>query len=613
MQTVLAHAADGREAHGLIRRLHIELLPSIKAALPLESVIGEIEEELHDRAAAINQFYAEPGATASTVVTKLLQERSKTTPSAQTPDLRPGAPIEAAREAIERRLSGSQSQPFREMKALVEKADILTEAGQRDALAAGFDGRVPLAVRVLTSTREEGDVHVKFDPVFSTLSDLRSELLNYFNYLYRVQIEGTPPNVVVEVPKRMKPYCIGESNTNRPLLDALLALKLTPSSTVDWVAAPYGVMGRQMCLQNRSTPDVHDPRDYFCQPELLTDVCEFLHIGLRGMGCADKSTEGFTMITLGEFFVKHLKLSVTLETDEAAYRWANRASNKFQLALQLVGENLRGVLRSQSLDKNLNTYVLPFDSEATHELREAEAMRRRKLEEEKEDPIFKKVGPSRSPGLPLLSQCPKKLAEELGIAAPSSAKKKTGGKRRAEEEPVDTPVGKVQKPGSLQHLTKWLGDANSWALLVSGDVWNVKPAAAAIGADLRGTCWESVLPAVSDPANRFSRCRHWGKPGHESETSSAHKITLSPGKREELKAKFSRPATPQETALMKQAKLTADAARAPSPGGRGRARGRARAPRGGRRGRTGGRHNEYLEWDPTDYRVAEYNPPPDFR
>ena len=78
-------------------------------------------------------------------------------------------------------------------------------------------------------------MHIKYDPVFSTLSDLRPELLDYLNWLHRVQKEGHPPNVTFEVPVRMEPYRIGASNTDRPLLDALLSLKL---STGNWVPAP---------------------------------------------------------------------------------------------------------------------------------------------------------------------------------------------------------------------------------------------------------------------------------------------------------------------------------------------------------------------------------------
>ena len=395
---VISRAADDREAHSLCQRLHIELLPSIKASLPLASVVDEINLALRDRDTAVNELLSKPGATAATVVTGLLEERLKATASAGITDSRPNAPAEATRSAVELQLTGSLSVPFRELKAAVESADVLTEEGQREALAAGFDGRVTLAIRVLTSTREEGDVHVRYDPVFSTLSDLRPEIFNYFNYLYRVQKKGYPPHVTYEVPTRMETYRVGASNGDRPLLDALLSFKLGAGK---WVPAPHGVMGRQMCLDNQTVPVVHDPRDYYCQPDLVTKVCEFVHLGLRGMGCADNSSQGYTMITLGEFFADHLKMSATLPTDEAAYRWVHRAAQKFEVALELVSDHLRSVVRSQSLDKTLDTYVLPFDSEATHELKKAEAIRERKLNEEREDPIFSPAPTAaRTPGHP---------------------------------------------------------------------------------------------------------------------------------------------------------------------------------------------------------------------
>ena len=200
-------------------------------------------------------------------------------------------------------------------------------------------------------------MHVKYDPVFSTLSDLRPEILNYFNYLYRVQKRGHRPHVTYEVPTRMEAYRINASNSDRPILDTLLSFKLGSSK---WVPAPHGVMGRKMCLDNQTVPVVHDPRDYYCQPDLVTDVCEFIHIGLRGMGCADRSVHGYTMITLGELFSDHLKMSATLPTDDAAYRWVHRAAQKFEVALELISDHLRSVVRSQSLDKNARHLRAPL-------------------------------------------------------------------------------------------------------------------------------------------------------------------------------------------------------------------------------------------------------------
>ena len=75
-----------------------------------------------------------------------------------------------------------------------------------------------------------------------------------------------------------------------------------------------------MCLDNQIVPAVHDARDYYCQPDLIVEVCAFIRIGLRGMGCADRSVDVYTMITLGEFFSDHLKLSATLSTDDTAFR-----------------------------------------------------------------------------------------------------------------------------------------------------------------------------------------------------------------------------------------------------------------------------------------------------
>ena len=140
----------------------------------------EINLALKDPETAVNELLSKTGATAATGVTGLLEERLKTAAPPGTSDSRPDAPVEATRSAIELRLTGPLSVPFRELKAAVESADIRTEEGQREALAAGSDGRATLAVRVFTPTEERGDVHAKYDPVFSTLPDLRPEIFNDF-------------------------------------------------------------------------------------------------------------------------------------------------------------------------------------------------------------------------------------------------------------------------------------------------------------------------------------------------------------------------------------------------------------------------------------------------
>ena len=52
------------------------------------------------------------------------------------------ARLTADEKAIDRRLTGLESAPFRELKAAVEQADVTTAEGQRSVIAAGFDGRV---------------------------------------------------------------------------------------------------------------------------------------------------------------------------------------------------------------------------------------------------------------------------------------------------------------------------------------------------------------------------------------------------------------------------------------------------------------------------------------
>ena len=137
----------------------------------------------------------------------------------------------------------------------------------------------------------------------------------------------------------------------------------------------------------------------------------------------------------------------------------------------------------------------------------------------------------------------------------------------------------------------WVGPGRKY-LLASGDVWNVRALAPHINLDFNGQCWESTIPNCN-PVNRFTRCRHWGEPGHESATSAAHKAVLDPSKREDYKARFTRSATPDElAALRSKAPSTA-----PDPGNRGRGQARGRTRGIGRPGSFTGRHRYSADHD----------------
>ena len=74
------------------------------------------------------------------------------------------------------------------------------------------------------------------------------------------------------VSDRMERYTIASmlDGGDRTVLEGWLRLDL---DTTDFIKAPHGVMGRLQHQDGRSTPLVHDPVDYFCQPMLITKLC----------------------------------------------------------------------------------------------------------------------------------------------------------------------------------------------------------------------------------------------------------------------------------------------------------------------------------------------------
>ena len=111
-----------------------------------------------------------------------------------------------------------------------------------------------------------------------------------------------------------------------PFALLLLASTLTTSGvnqflrcefdTMDWFAAPHGLLGYTQHKEGKASPQPLDPRDYFCQPAVLRKLGEFAHRPFVAIGCSDaiNSAQGFTIATF-------LDRCATLESARSPCAW----------------------------------------------------------------------------------------------------------------------------------------------------------------------------------------------------------------------------------------------------------------------------------------------------
>ena len=244
------------------------------------------------------------------------------------------SPDQSRLEAV---LTGPDSAVFRAISQGLEGLDLSAPQGQRDALALGFNGRCTIAVRVLFATSENGETSlVRRHATLSRLNELRQYRTAYYNWHLRVDKRLTVPN-------RMEQYTVASmiDGGNRTVLDGWLNLEL---DTTDFIKAPHGVMGRLQYLDGRAAPVVHNPQDYFCQPALITKLCEFLHILACASGLAHTSDEGFTFVTFGEWYNLHLERAHSCPNMDSIRVWLERSVRGFKAALIAIKMRLRAIL-----------------------------------------------------------------------------------------------------------------------------------------------------------------------------------------------------------------------------------------------------------------------------
>ena len=506
-------------AAGIVRRLRVAVLPAEKQNLDLAEVATDLENLLNDRWLTLTEAENQANSNAETIAAVLLDELAKIRAAGSAGGGGSSGGVgasEPSEDTIAAALQGTTSQPFRQIATALAALDLTSEDGQRDGLAAGFGGNCLLATRVLLSTAPKGEPLAARHDVLGQLHDLREYRRSYLNYMYQVD---TATGVI---PARMLKYEFS-STGNTTLFESLMKLQI---GGTDWIAAPNGVMGWHQHQDGKRLPIVHDPRDYYCQPSLITDLCNFLHIGFTSIGLADESTEGYTIVTAGEFYAAHLNKAKRLETQVEVFNWLQRASTQWQAAMALISERLKGLVTSHRLDRPFFTYVLAFTNEAFNPLKRAEELMDRIADSRAEQQSL--TGMPTTAGqsantyiLSLLSQ--KKLPAPKPLGKSKQTPQLTPqGKRKRPEQPGE---GWSNPPGSLLSTFKWLNQNNT--LIISGLAWHVPRTAAKLGVRVKGPCWPYLLFAGQDK-NRPARCSEWGSGSHGDASSPAHVLPKGP-------------------------------------------------------------------------------------
>ena len=370
---MISKSRDNLTALSCVRRLRVELLETEKKDLDLVEILDGpdgFESRLHDRRNILAEAEAQPNATAETITAALLDELRKIRASCQSaplPSNADGAPAPLDESRLVAVLTGSDNAVFRSITAALSGLDLGTPSGQRDALTIGYDGKCVATVRVLFSTSENGDLTlVRRHATLSQLNELRQYRAAYFTWHLRVGKD-------MAVSDRMERYSVVSmlSGGDRSVLDGWLRLDL---DTTDFIAAPHGVMGRLQHQDGRPLPVVHDPMDYFCQPTLITKFCEFMHLLACASGLAATSSDGYTFVTLGEWYNSHLERAHRCPDITAVRVWLERSVRGFKSALTAIKMRLRAILYSPAFERPFDTFVLSFDAECFSELRSAEVI-----------------------------------------------------------------------------------------------------------------------------------------------------------------------------------------------------------------------------------------------
>jgi len=220
--------------------------------------------------------------------------------------------------------------------------DVTTTDGRLDAIADGFCTSVPLSVRGLCApTKDLARRH----PALALLRDLHKDLGLYFTRIVTASASGA-------VAPRYKKYAfegaVGEDGQppaeGHLFLCHLLEFDL---AGMDWIGAPGGLLA-YMAARDATAPLAVPPAaEVFTTPNVLVELGPFVHKVLVGLGAVDVlpvGAPGYTFLTWTERYIRHLKLVLTLPSEDEQATFLDHCHALFVNALRVSGAQLREVV-----------------------------------------------------------------------------------------------------------------------------------------------------------------------------------------------------------------------------------------------------------------------------
>ena len=621
---VVSMGSDAQSNYGLIQRLRTSLTPGDRD-LSLVDAMPNLHRELMRRLSTLQTAAAKPGATASTVMTAICDEaqalatgaNSTGQPQAAGASSLASGPISACALRDEDFTMHVLSLGFKAIESSLIGLHMGIASSRRDGIAAGFNGAVPLAVRILLSTSENGDERAKRNATLNTLNGLRPFRSEYFDYMLAVNVATG----VVD-PQIAKFYSIAAARDDSFLM-ALCNLKM---GSLRWVAAPHGLLGYLQARDGKSAPDNVKHIDEYVIPEVLRELGPFGQRLLTSIGMpsslagppgaltATMAPYGFTFETYFAFYAEHIRMAARLATLREQIAWLMYADIQNAEVLTTAGRLLHSAIFSGTLQP-INGEMVPYDIRPLSNLREKQASLLELAARRQEWELF---GPGPGPGssnnhaakglleLPRLS-AHRPIIESLmasdaqlrdfrisdfeargskrpagGLLDEDAQKNKRAGKEDDEGRSTITFGGAgTIAPGSALKAFRFVGTNQ---LVISGRTYDLAALRKYVGG--RDLCWPFLLVASANDKGpsqetRASRCGKFA----EHSKGKAVKHAWPAGKSfEEAKRRFSREATAAERAGISSPFYTARGRGQPGRGrsARGRsARGRGRGGRGG--------------------------------
>lgn len=332
---IISKCAVAAEAPGLPSRLAKALLKEGESPSAVDNTLA-LEGELRQRAALLREEAAKEGASARSIVEAVMKDRPA-------PILDRG--LGAGEEGLDavalslRAIEAAVLRPaFRALALAVRNAGSGSKREKITALACGFDGKCPIALRALCTNKPIGR-----HPTLLQLFDLRGYIPDYLEWALTANIDGEVPARLLDFSIRGKMKEDGQYDPKgQKFLDQILAFDF---SAVDWVNAPGGVLALFWLRQGCAFGDgqVHIDDVYYTIPAVVAELGDYIHQILVALGADDvvpnPVDNGYTFRAWNTRYLVHLSLAHGMHTRDLQQKHLTHCHILYQTSLRAGGHH----------------------------------------------------------------------------------------------------------------------------------------------------------------------------------------------------------------------------------------------------------------------------------